>query len=234
VKQQGIAYRSRRDPAYLRWLIAGLLGVILFGFILFLFLPRLVGGLLGRGEAVSDSWAGAEWDMEAVIWEPRDETSGEQLPLTGPEPITPDEVMLESSQDLVLDLLAEQEALEREIILPAAGTGGTPDQVPPSSSTGSGAPRGEERLSPRVIFQEWPDPTLIRKLNESGSFHFRLRVDPHGLVTTYQLLKGFDCDACLTEARRIIASLRFMPGTEAGFPVACWVQYEIEFRRDGE
>ena len=226
---QEFASKHRRGPGPWRWSLTILGGLLLALLVAFILLPRLVGGLLGHGSRPAGGAAGEFWQSPTILWdvgETRETPAGEEL---DEEEATESD---EAAPDLIDVVLAP--AVDNVAAAPGRQSAGTPGPAAEAApaSEGSGAPGGEGRSSPRILYQEWPAQNLLDELAENGSIFFRLRVEADGAVSSFQLIKAFDCGVCLEEAERIIRSLRFIPGTYAGRPVACWVPYEIEFRSD--
>jgi outer membrane biosynthesis protein TonB len=223
---------GRRRAHPLRWLLALLVGLALFLPLVFNVLPRFLGGLLGDGGPLPDGWSGEEPGTE-IVWIPNPrreepETPAEPPPPSPSEPETaPAEAAAEAvelpapASDAASGAEADGASAEAAgAALPTAGAG-----------PGGGAPPGEGRRSPRILYQEWPSQAVLAALDDSGRFRFRLRVESDGSVSAWEILERFDCEPCMAEALRIVETLRFAPGTLRGEPVTCWVPYTIEFQR---
>ncbi|MCP4548305.1 MAG: hypothetical protein GY835_17730 [bacterium] len=195
-----------------------------------LLMPKLVGGMLDRGRQVAGGFAGEDWETTTILWD-----VGEVAEQTGPEieeaPETEEEIEPEPEEEIPTDadpvIIEPSQQAGGGTVQPAGDPGEALE--PATASEGSGGPVGDGRRSPRILYQEWPNQSMLAELDVAGTLFFRLRVEADGHVSAYELLRSFDCDECLTEAQRIIESLRFIPGTYAGRPVACWISYEIEF-----
>ena len=211
----------------------GALGLSLCLLLTLSLLPRIVGGLLGRGDREPGGWATGLDYVPEIVWDP-----GEPDAVTvNGESEEEEEGDAESEEpDLLLEE-TDEESSDSPSAQPADGGDLPPagEQQPAApaaeAAAGSGEPTTEGRRSPRILYQEWPRQELLADLDRSGAFRFRLRVEADGSVSDWELIETFDCSFCREEAERIVRSLRFAPGKLDGRPVACWVPYQIEFKR---
>jgi hypothetical protein len=223
----------RRRPGPWRWLVFALIALIGAAWLALDMLPRLAGGLMGRGLELPGGSSGVNWDEVQVLWDT--EPSGEE----SAAPIERPEEVAETAMDPESEMTEPESVDSGSEVASQEDAGGPPPpagetaarQTPGRATPGMGDPTGEGRRSPRILYSEWPSRELLAELKSSGSLDFRLRVERDGQVSEWQLLAGneFDCRPCLAEAERIIASLVFSPGTHKGKAVACWVPYRISF-----
>ncbi|MBN2172002.1 MAG: hypothetical protein JW819_11855 [Candidatus Krumholzibacteriota bacterium] len=224
--------RRRAHP--LRWLVAGLVAALIFLYVAMEMLPRMVGGLLGRGDALPGGEWGDAWDEPLIVWDPgppdtppAEETPAPPVPEREASPPIEEAETGEAAPAITAAADAGREAGGSPA---AAGEPGPADEAGRLASAGSGQAAGEGRRSPRVLFQEWPREDVLAGLERPLRYRFRIRVEADGSVSDWELVgAGGACPPCLAEAERIVASLRFVPGTLHGRPVACWVPYEIAF-----
>jgi len=221
----------RQGPRARRWLVFALLGLVLGAWLVLELLPRLGGSLLGTDWSKRES--GVDWGQVEVVWDPTDPRTGK----TANSPSPQAEAGAPAAAEPALPPEPGEEAPVRE---PAGGAPAAP--APAAAAAGgnsapgpSGAAPAAGRDSPRILYAAWPSRSLLAGLKASGRLRYRLRVEPDGRVSAWELLDdgGFDCAPCRGEAERIIRELRFAPGTLDGRPVACWVPYEISFEKGG-
>lgn len=231
----------RPRPRARRWLLFAALALLLGAWAALDLLPRLAGGLLGQSWTRAGGAGGEDWDQVQVVWDPTDPRKA----AASAEPAAPVPEAVEADPD-------DAEPLPVPEVTPAptddgvapgdapptgqpAPPGEGPAAVPSPDSRGEGGPEGLGRRSPRILFAAWPRRELLASLDRSGRLRYRVRVEADGQVSEWQLVDdgGFRCAPCRDEADRIIAAMRFAPGTLDGKPVACWVPYELSFEKGG-
>ncbi len=224
-----------RRPGPWRWLVFGVLSLLFAFWAAWDLLPRMAGGLLGRGLEFPGGDSGVDWESVQVVWDPSPPApEGDPAPTLPPaeESPPPDPSALVPESEPSSASASKTAGDDPGGARPAAGAK-DPETDPGLARPGRGNPAGEGRRSPRVLYSAWPSQELLLELERSGRLRYRLRVETDGSVSEWELVDqgGFDCAPCRREAERIIHSLRFAPGSVNGRPVPCWVPYEISFER---
>jgi hypothetical protein len=229
----------RPRPRARRWLVFAALALLLGAWAALDLLPRLASGLLGQHWSEPGGSGGEDWDQVQVVWDPTDPRKAAPAGAE-PSPPAPD---AQVTPEPVEDSPPDQTPMPTDTARPGepstggqpAAPGSGPALAPAPASRGEGGPEGLGRRSPRILFAAWPSRELLSALDRSGRLRYRLRVEADGRVSEWRLVDdgGFRCAPCRAEAERIIAALRFAPGTLDGKPVACWVPYELSFEKGG-